>query len=185
MNWNDYLESQIADLQAIDVVQVESLTKQLRELRSRGSYLWVGGNGGSSATASHAAADLTKTITQRGEKPLPTIALSEALSLTTASANDIDFEYSLANSLKLMAREGDGVLIISVSGTSPNLIALIHEAKRLGLRTFALVGAAGAEIVNLVDEAIVVRSFDYQIVENSHLFLLHWFVKYLEKEEVN
>ena len=134
MNWEDYKSAHDTALNNLDLVQMNKVITIFEEVRVNGNTVWVGGNGGSAATASHTVADLTKTSTSGGKGTIRSIALSELVSLSTAFANDVSFEDALAESLRFLAKPTDVFLLISVSGTSPNLIRAAEAARHLGLK---------------------------------------------------
>lgn len=185
MNLEQYIDANIQAMRYLPSEDVQTLSKSLQEMLPGNSTLWVLGNGGSASTASHAVADLVKTISKPLGNTIRTVAISEMVSLQTAYSNDVSFESGFSESLKLLASPGDAILIISVSGLSPNLVLAASTARELGLKVFSLVGARGREIASQSDSAIVVESDDYQVVENLHLLIVHWLVKYLENSEIN
>lgn len=177
MEYLDYLKNQNNVLGSIDQTALERIVTSLIQLRASGGVVWVSGNGGSAATASHAVADLVKTSQSDGKGGIRCIAISELVSLQTAVSNDISFESSHSFVIEHMANPGDILLAISVSGTSPNIVAAQRAATAKGMHTVALFGNAGASEAAHYNEAVVLDSADYQIVENCHLALIHWFVK--------
>ena len=179
MQWNEYLESHKEVFEEINLIDLDKILDILQKVRESSSTLWVVGNGGSAATASHIVADFGKTSTALGQKSVRAIALSELVSLSTAFANDISFESAFSESIKLLAKPTDALLLISVSGTSPNLLGAHEAAKALGLRTISLTGIRGIKVAEQSDASVVVQSDDYQVVENTHVFIAHWLVKEL------
>jgi D-sedoheptulose 7-phosphate isomerase len=179
MIFSEYLAKQDTAMQSIPVEQVEGFLAALQQLRDDNKFLWVAGNGGSASTASHFVGDLVKTVKGHGSKSLKTVALSEMTALQTAYANDESFESAMGASLLDLSNPGDGLLIISVSGLSPNLIAAASAARERGVKIFSLVGQRGQALAEESDYAILVESNDYQIVENAHVILMHWFAKAL------
>lgn len=179
MQFEDYVEQQDKALRAVSSDVLKNFVEGLKTVRGLGGTMWVAGNGGSSASASHAVADFVKTSTAHGARPFRTISVSELLSLTTAFSNDVSFEESLSSTISSMAEPGDAILLISVSGKSPNLISCAKVAKDKGLTLFSLVGAQGTKLAAESDHSIVIDSEDYQTVENAHMTLIHWFVKEL------
>jgi len=161
-----------ANLQAADL---NRFIAGLRDIRDGDGTLWIAGNGGSSAAASHATVDFIKTSTAFRSSPLKSVSLSEMVSLQTALANDLSFEQGFSQSIESLSRPGDGLMILSVSGTSPNLIYALEAAKVKKLKTFAITGKKGAKTCSEVDYGICIASEDYQIVENIHMLLIHWF----------
>jgi phosphoheptose isomerase len=99
--------------------------------------------------------------------------------MQTAFANDESFKDAFALTLDLYAEERDALLILSVSGLSPNLLAASQSAFRRNIDVFAIVGIRGKELAENSDHSLVIESDDYQIVENAQMSLIHWFVKRL------
>src|SRR5207245_10637038 len=120
-------------------------------VRARGGVIYTAGNGGSAATASHLALDLQKAAGVRAA------CLSDNVGLITAWANDTSFDRVFAEQLEVLGRSQDGVVVISVSGSSPNLIALLEVARRKGMAAVGLLGRDGGRAAALVDAPVVVR----------------------------
>jgi D-sedoheptulose 7-phosphate isomerase len=175
--FKNYLTENSEAFGAIDENTIEEALKILRSVRDRGATLWVAGNGGSSATASHAVADLVKTVTQFGSAPLKTVSISEQLSLFSAISNDVSFEEAFSESLRLQSKPDDALLSFSVSGTSPNILRAHQFARTHGLKSIAVIGEGGTAREIVEDVRLVIGSRDYQVVENGHVLLLHYFVK--------
>jgi phosphoheptose isomerase len=179
MNFGEYLDSHKTAVLSIDENLIRLFLDSLSSLRESGKTLWVAGNGGSSATASHAVADFTKTINQTGRGGIKTFALSEMVSLQTAFANDNSFVDGFHDTLRFVGTQGDVLLAISVSGKSPNLLQAARAARQIGMPVLSMVGELGAPLAELSDICILINSSDYQVVENIQLALIHWFVKEL------
>ena len=176
-DWDEYISQNMDVKDLLDLSHLEAIENLISATRSASKTIWVVGNGGSAATASHFVADLVKTTKQFSGNSHRTIALHELQSLQTAYANDISFSRAFAETLKDMASPGDLLLIISVSGTSGNLIEARLAAAELNLKTTCMVGLAGEALRDLCDAGVVIPSFDYQVVENWHTILLHWLAK--------
>lgn len=181
MNFQEYLEENSAAHFNLDVKQVNAFSEHLKTLSFNGSTLWVAGNGGAASTASHAVADFNKTISGVGIKTIRTVSITEMTSLTTAFANDVDFNNTISGPLALLAQDNDSLLVISVSGRSPNILSALNFAYENKVKTMCIFGEAGREVSRNVDFPIVVPSEDYQIVENVQLFLVHWIVKFMKE----
>lgn len=177
--FQDYLQANTDALQGVDEVLLSRFINGLRSVRSAGGSILIAGNGGSAATASHAVADFVKTVEGFGGATLKSLALSEMTSLQTALGNDIEFAEGYAFTLRRFATKADGVLIISVSGTSPNLLRAAEAAAEIGIPVFSMVGSRGRALAEASDYAIIIPSNDYQVVENAHLTLVHWIAKTL------
>lgn len=163
----------------IDPNQVIRFLDGLRDLRHNDKTLWTAGNGGSASAASHLATDFNKTILTLGGQSLRTIPLNDFTPLITATANDLNYEESFSFPLSLLAHKDDGFLVFSVSGTSPNIIKGLNQAKNLGCRTFVVFGENGRQSSCEFDFSIIVPSNDYQIVENLHIVIMHLLTKQL------
>lgn len=177
MSFESYLESQNLILKSVDQGLLEGFIDGLREIRRNNGIVWVAGNGGACSTASHTAADFNKTTKSFGHEPLKTISISDMSALTTAFSNDEAFDESVAGPLEILAAPRDGLLLLSVSGTSPNIVRGLQAAHSKNLSTFVIVGANGKKTAEQSTHAIVLDSLDYQIVENAQMTLIHWITK--------
>ena len=179
MTWDNYIGENLDALRGIGEAQISEFVRHLRELRQRGQRLWILGNGGSASTASHAAGDFGKTAKRLQERPLNAFALSEMVALQTAYSNDVSFEEGFASTLRDFSEQGDAIWIISVSGSSPNLLRAVEQARRDEVKILSVVGRKGSALSDASDAGIVIDSLDYQVVENIQLILMHWFTKEL------
>lgn len=168
----DQLRQCLDRLQPDRIAAVVALLLDTYERRSR---VFIAGNGGSAATATHMACDLAKTAAgQPGRvRGFDVMSLSDNASLLTAWANDAGYEKAFSEPLRAFAKSGDLLVAISASGSSPNVLAAIAYARSIGMKTIGLLGFDGGPAASMVDEAIVVDSHDYGIVEDVHLALNH------------
>ena len=157
---------------SIDPGTLGSAMAALAAVRDRDGTIFVAGNGGSAAAASHLALDLQKATRGNGVKTRA-VSLADSVALITAWANDESFERVFAEQLEALARSGDALVVISVSGSSPNLVAALRTARSKGLITVGLLGKDGGQARALVDHAVVVPSYDYGWVESAHGMLAH------------
>ena len=162
-----WVEDAVAALDSVDVGALLLAVRRLSDVRARGGVIYTAGNGGSAATASHLALDLQKAAATRA------ICLSDSMGLVTAWGNDASFERVFAQQLDLLATERDGLVVISVSGSSPNLIALLESARRLKVTSVGLLGRDGGQARRLVDVPVIVPHDDYGWVETAHVALHH------------
>ncbi len=156
-----------AALKSVDVGSLVRAVNALADVRSRDGVIYTAGNGGSAATASHLALDLQKAAGVRA------VSLSDNPGLITAWGNDASFDRVFAGQLEVLGRDGDGLIVISVSGSSPNLIALLEVAREKGMTSVGLLGRDGGRAAALVDVPVVVPSGDYGWVESVHTVLHH------------
>ena len=143
----------------------------LEALRAGGTLL-VAGNGGSAAIASHVAAEfLGKCVQDR--HPLPAISLAESHSSLTAIGNDYGFDQVFLRGVQAFGRPGDVLLAMSTSGTSPNIVAALEEARRRGVATILMTGAKGAGQGDLADHLLVVPSEETPRIQEVHMLWAH------------
>lgn len=152
--------------------EIEELVGLLQEARGRGACVFVFGNGGSAATASHFACDLGKGTVREGAPRFRIVTLHD-LATFSAYANDLGYETVFAEPLKSLARPGDVAVGISASGNSPNVLRAVEAARKLGLHTVGITGYQGGKLRELVDLCIIVPSEDMQQIEDMHLAILH------------
>jgi D-sedoheptulose 7-phosphate isomerase len=141
---SQYIQAQKAALDSIPLDQVESLIGKLRQLWQEDRQLFVFGNGGSAANASHFITDLGKGASDQLSKRFRCLSLNDNMSWMTALGNDYSYDEIYARQLANFARPGDLVLTMSVSGSSPNLVKAVEWARQHGVYTVALVGGSGA-----------------------------------------
>jgi D-sedoheptulose 7-phosphate isomerase len=154
----------------------ESLGEAAEELlacRARRGTVFVVGNGGSAATASHFACDLAKGTRTPGVPPFRVVALTDSVPLLTAWANDTSYDRVFAEQLATLVRPGDVVVAISASGNSENVLAVVEVAREGGATTIALTGATGGRLRRLVDVVVLVPAAPIEQVEDAHLAVAH------------
>lgn len=144
----------------------------VRDCRMRGGTLFLAGNGGSFANALHWACDLTKVCAVR------TAVLGGNGALLTAWANDKAYGHALAEELDRLSRVGDALIVLSCSGTSPNILTALDRAWRRKIPSALLTGLVNSETAP-ADLTIRVQSRDYAVIEDCHAILGHWLTKEL------
>ena len=158
-------------LDGVSIEQIERFVELLLEAQATGRRVYVIGNGGSAATASHLACDLSKSTLIPGVAPLRVQALADNVPLLTAWANDTCYERVFAEQLAGLVDADDLVIAISASGRSPNILAALKVAAERGARTVALLGFDGGTARDLVELALHIPSEDYGLIEAAHLAL--------------
>lgn len=170
-------------LDLLSLEQVTEIASCLEEAYREGRHVFIIGNGGSAATASHMACDLGKnTIPREFEgvsRRFKVTALADNVPLITALANDMGYEYIFSEQLKHLAQKGDLLIAISGSGNSPNILEGVKTARALGLKTLGLLGFDGGVVREMVDVYVLVDSNDYGHIEDMHLVLNHLITAYL------
>jgi len=145
----------------------------LLEARAAGRHVYVMGNGGSASTASHIVCDLVKSAAVDGFAPLKAFTLADNAALLTAWANDRAYDRIFAEQVAGLVGPGDVVMAISASGNSPNIVAALATANKIGAHTIGLLGFDGGAALDLVDVAIHVPCADYGLVEDTHAAIGH------------
>ena len=179
----DYIDSLKNVLDRLPWATVDQIMQLVEEAHQRRAQIFVIGNGGSAATASHMRNDLNKgTLGHKGDAPWPrfrVIALTDNVSLMTAWANDTDYNHGFSEPLKNLAQRGDLLIAISASGNSPNILAAVEAAKQIGMKVIGLTGFGGGKLAKLADVNFLVASNEYGPVEDAHMILDHIMTGYL------
>lgn len=171
----EYFEQLRQLLASVDLRQLERVVQILREARDRGASVYVIGNGGSAATASHFATDLSKATKRSGVLPLRVMGLTDNVPLISALANDDGYDSIFTSQLEPLLRAGDVLIAISVSGNSLNVVRAVEFARQRDATTIALLGFDGGRLLTIADFPIHVASVPavYGPVEDTHLALHH------------
>ncbi|MRR53469.1 MAG: D-sedoheptulose 7-phosphate isomerase [Deltaproteobacteria bacterium] len=145
-----------------------------------GKKILVMGNGGSAADAQHLAGEIVGRfrLERRG---LPAIALSTDSSILTAVGNDYGFEAIFSRQVEALAQEGDVVIGISTSGSSPNVLSALRLAREMGCRTLGLLGKDGGSIRELVDIDLTVPGQDTPRIQEGHITIIHILCELVEQ----
>jgi len=170
---NDYLLAVQGVLARLDHAIVDRMVDVIWRGYEKGRTLFLFGNGGSAALASHFACDIGKGTIAGKRKRLKAVALTDNVALITAWANDKAYDAIFAEQLESLAAKGDIVLAISGSGNSPNVIRGLETARRIGAETLVLTGFEGGRAQPLADLCLVVPSDSMQLIEDAHLCATH------------
>jgi len=135
--------------------------------------VYVFGNGGSAALASHCACDLGKGTVVNGNRRFRVFALTDNVPLMTAWANDASYEDVFAEQLATLVDKDDIALAISGSGNSPNVLKALHVAREAGAFTIGLTGFQGGKMKALCDLCVIVPSDNMQVIEDLHVSVSH------------
>jgi len=160
-------------LETVDLDRVERATQLLIEARDRGRCIFICGNGGSAATASHFACDMVKGASFQQSKRFRILALTDSVPTLTAYSNDVSYEHVFVEQLRNFAQPGDVVFAVSASGKSPNVLRAIEYANSVGCRTIALTGRDGGGLGPLAELNIHVSHPHMGRIEDCHMIILH------------
>ena len=142
--------------------------------------LLIAGNGGSLCDAIHFAEEMTGQF-RRKRAALPAIALADPGHLTCV-ANDMGFESVFSRGVEAFGKEGDLFIALTTSGNSSNLVAAVHEAKKLGLTTIGFLGKTGGAMKGLCDLEWIVSGFPFSDrIQEAHMAAIHIIIEQVEQ----
>jgi D-sedoheptulose 7-phosphate isomerase len=160
-------------LKKLDIQVIEQFVDALLQARDNENTVFIFGNGGSAATASHVTGDFLKGISYELDKRFRVICLSDNTSGITAISNDLGYEDIFVEQLKAFLKKNDLVIGISGSGNSVNVVKAIEYASVQGAKTVAMCGFQGGRIKELADLVIHVPVHDMEITEDIHIIIFH------------
>ncbi|MBX7136852.1 MAG: SIS domain-containing protein [Oligoflexia bacterium] len=183
--YHKYCKGLIGCLERMDPKQLEELTKDFLQARARRSQIFVIGNGGSAANASHWGNDFSKPRFKDPKSLFRVISLTDNLSWISATANDEGYDLIFVNQLKTLMQPNDLVLAISSSGNSPNVIKAVEFAKAGGATTYAIVGFDGGKLMQIADKPLYIPSKkgQYGFMEDITLVIGHIISIYLYEHD--
>lgn len=165
-----------AHKEALDTIPLKEVTEVIEIFRTawvEDRKIFVFGNGGSAANASHFVTDLGKGASDCLPKPFRCLSLNDNTPWMTALGNDYHFDEVFLRQLNNFASHGDILFTMSVSGNSPNLVAAVEWGKKNGMQTIALVGGKRGKLAELADLVIAIESPHYGRVEDAHMGICH------------
>jgi len=165
--------------QDISMLRLQEVLRILENTYQNGHRIFIMGNGGSAATASHFALDLTKNTIDPGSPRIKAISLTDHVPLITAWSNDTAYEHIFAEQLISLIEAGDAVIGISASGNSLNVINALLLAKRVGASTIGLLGANGGKMKSIVDAYVLAPGQNIEQEEDAHMILAHVITRHM------
>lgn len=168
-----YIEDEISVLQKLDVQMIGKVIALLEETLQREGTVYIFGNGGSAATASHFQNDFNKGVSEHMEKKFRFQCLNDNIATLMAVANDIGYEEVFRFQLRGRLRQGDVCVAISGSGNSPNVINAVEYAREQGCKVVGLTGFNGGRLRELCDLSLHVPVNSMQITEDVHMIFDH------------
>ncbi len=181
-HFEEYIKKEIEIIQQLDIVAIEKVANMMLDAYHRGAHVFICGNGGSAASASHITGDFIKGASFGLEKRWRFICLNDNITSMMALANDISYDDIFVEPLKNFANKGDLFIGISGSGNSANVVKAMEYAKNTGLATVALCGFRGGKIREMADVNIYTPIMDMQITEDLHMMSLHMIFQYIVKQ---
>ncbi len=183
MTFDASLAETVRTLQALATIRpaIDRAGDLILATLRRGGKLLVCGNGGSAAEAAHFATELVGRY-QKTRRPLPAIALSSDGSLLSCIGNDFGYDQVFARQVAGLAQPGDLLVVLTSSGNSDNILAALHEAKKVGIESIAFLGRGGGKATGLATCDLIIPGQSGAAAQEAHLFLIHHFCERIDEE---
>jgi D-sedoheptulose 7-phosphate isomerase len=172
-NIRGYYQSVSDTLLKIPQEPVNQIIAILKQARAEQRHIFVFGNGGSAANASHFVVDVIKSTVQPDQPRYKIICLNDNMPTVTAYSNDVSYDVIFSEPLAALAESGDVAIAISGSGNSPNVLRAMNTARDMQLTRIGLTGFAGGKLKDKCDVCVSVPSDSMQVIEDAHLVILH------------
>lgn len=182
---NKYTTEFIEVLNHLDEKKLHALYDRMQKTKTTKSKIFVLGNGGSSASASHWVCDFNKGTNYEASERLQVYSLSDNTPVFSALGNDFSYEDVFVEQLKNYLSPGDLVIGLSVSGNSENIVRALEYASEIKADSFSIVGDYGGKMQKASTDALVVPSKNYGIVEDVHMYVCHLLSQYMYEENVS
>jgi len=177
-----YVSQLTSLLTRLDTSSFARIVQLLDRARTEGRKIFLCGNGGSAATASHIAEDLALGPRKKGHRAFRTISLTDNVADITAIGNDDGYEQVFVQQLETLFDKGDLVIGISASGNSPNVIRALEYANKNGGISVGLTGFDGGTMKKICQYSLHVPTppGEYEPVEDAHLVVGHILASYFK-----
>jgi D-sedoheptulose 7-phosphate isomerase len=175
---SDYLEKVCEEIRRMDRSQIETVSTLIENAYDAGRFVFIIGNGGSGANASHLCEDLAKCTLRdfENQKRLKVLSLTDNSAGIMAWANDEGYDRIFLEQLKNLASPGDLLLAISGSGNSPNILKAVEWSNQHGLTTVGITGFSGGKLKSLAHHNLHAGVDDMGIAESLHQVVFHWII---------
>ena len=174
-----YLSGLIDVLEHFDKGKFETIVNLMLQAYETEKRIFIMGNGGSGATASHFACDINKGCCLDVEKRFKMICLNDNIPTILAYANDLSYHHVFVEQMKNFFTPGDLVIGISGSGNSENVIRAIRYANKNGGQTIGFSGFSGGKLAEVAHVPFIAQIDDMQKVEDVHMILIHMIMQAL------
>lgn len=182
--FSKYMDNFVELLNQTNPAEVDRLVNIISDAYRTGATVFIIGNGGSGANASHLCEDLGKgtLVDFDTQRRLRVISLTDNSPYILAWGNDTSYDRVFVEQLKNLAGSGDVLIAISGSGNSPNVIKAVEYANNTGMRTYGVTGYDGGKLLDLAHDALWVRSHDMGMVEAVHGVVFHYLTDVLKQK---
>ncbi|MDP0488722.1 MAG: D-sedoheptulose 7-phosphate isomerase [Fusobacterium sp. JB021] len=157
----------------------EKIAEELANIFISGNKVMICGNGGSNCDAMHFAEEFTGRF-RKERRPLPAISISDSSHITCVG-NDYGFDYIFSKGVEAFGKKNDMVIGISTSGNSKNVIEAMKEAKKIGMKTVALLGKDGGLLKGLCDYEFIIPGKTSDRIQEIHMMILHIIIEGVER----
>lgn len=170
---NNYINLEVDVLKRLDVEQINKAMNLIIETYESKKKIYIMGNGGSAATASHYQNDFNKGISEYVDTKFNFCCLNDNVATMMAIANDIGYEEIFRFQLKNRLEDGDILIAISGSGNSPNVLNAVEYAKSQGNKVIGMTGYNGGKLKKLSDISLHADVNSMQVTEDIHMIFDH------------
>lgn len=178
----DYADNLSVAIQNLDEYEIDKAINIMVDAMEDDRLIFSCGNGGSAAIESHLTCDCMKGVATDTEFRPRIISLSSNVPVMTAIGNDFGYDHTFSGQLFYQARPKDVLIVISSSGNSPNIIEALTEAKRIGMRSIAIIGFDGGKSIDMADCVIHIKSDNYGIVEDASQAIMHFIAQTIRRQ---
>jgi D-sedoheptulose 7-phosphate isomerase len=183
LNIKDFFESYSKKLQKVlqtsDWSPVEELAIDMHKCWNDGRSVFICGNGGSAGNAIHLANDFIYGIAKTTGGGMRAISLAANSAVITCLANDVGYDHIYSEQLAVQGEKGDLLIVLSGSGNSPNILLAVEQAKKMQVKSFAVLGYSGGKCKDIVDVPIHFQVDDMQIAEDLQIVVGHMVMQWL------
>ncbi len=169
----NYFEKEIGVIRRLNYDEIAEAVECIKSAYEREATIYVFGNGGSAATASHFVCDFNKGISEGKKKKYHMVCLSDNTPIMTAIANDYSYDEIFRYQLRNVLKKDDLIIAISGSGNSKNIVNALEYAKEIGTTIIGITGFSGGKVRGMADYNMHVPVDDMQIAEDLHMVFDH------------
>jgi D-sedoheptulose 7-phosphate isomerase len=177
-----YLGELIKSIDDLPIEKIEKIVVELKKAYKNNNHIFIMGNGGSAATASHFVCDLSKGTMVKGKKRFRVVGLTDNVPLMTAFSNDVSYEDIFKAQIENLVEKGDLVIVFTGSGNSPNILKAVKYANSIAATTIGFTGFNGGKLRSLAKVCLIVPSKNMERIEDIHLILEHLIKLFLQEE---
>lgn len=177
--FTDYAQKLAQYVSSFDWSSVAKLAEMVETARTQRRQVFLCGNGGSAANALHIANDFTAAMFKGTRNAIRANALPANVGVLSCIGNDLSYEVIFSQQLRVLAEPGDLLIVLSGSGNSPNILAVLDEAKAQGVTSVAILGFDGGKALGKADHVVHFALNDMQIVEDLQIIVGHMIMRHI------